>query len=54
MFVYKCQYIHTNKKICNKPIHSHDEFSNHPDKFRYCKRHFTFVCNVKKNMSNFA
>ncbi len=41
MFVYKCQYIHTNKKICNKPIHSCDKykFSNHLDKFKYCKKH---------------
>lgn len=46
-FVYKCQYIHTNRKICNKPIHQNERYSNHPDRYTFCKKHL-LVSKYKK------
>lgn len=48
-FAYKCQYIHTNRKQCSKQVCSNDDkYSNHPDKYIYCKQHLYVTKNKKK------
>lgn len=47
-FAYKCQYIHTNRKYCYKKVCSNDDkYSNHPDKYTYCKKHLYIIKNKK-------